>query len=975
MLVVFLASIAIFVCISVWTVDVDQLLIEARKALHHQQNVRAGELANKILRHQPNHADARMIAAIAASEQGNYEEAVRHCAGVSEDAGPVFVDAQCMAGNLALNYLGDLSSAEAFYARANLADPNNLVALDRLSYLLALQTRTRELVPRQLVLIRKQVISSNRLLSLAHSDLLFPDVDLLRTLRTQEPEHPGLMLGDARLAEVRKDFTAAKKLVGAAVRFDPKLNEAHARLGQILLHVGSVEELQRWQQQLPPSAMQHPLTWITLGQLAERFDNPTGAARCFREAGLRDAASLPANYMLGRQLSSLGRPEDAGPFLQRARALEKYRRIFDSGSVSDSSRQFTAELLQKAQTAAESLGLIWEAYGFSWLAGRTPPTPLWAEEALGRLQPQLSNLPLTRTAPQFNMFRRVDLSNYELSIEDIIPGIESTSIGRNQSAGEVHFENIAKRVGIEFPYDNGVDSSISGAQRPYDFTGGGIAAFDADGDSWPDLYFSQGCVLEDQTGKPLRGRADQIFRNQQGNRFTDVSRVSLPQDLDYSQGVATGDFNNDGFTDLFIGNLGPNRLMRNNGDGTFSEVSSSIDNNAAQWTTSCLICDLNGDDWPDLYSVNYLSGDILSRVCRDETGRRNSCAPQSFPSAQDRIHLSDGSGKFVDVTDSSGIRRSNGKGLGIVVADVNQDRKLDLFIANDGVPNFLFENAGDSGRIAFREVATERGVAVNNEGLSEACMGGVIEDLDLDFHPELLVTNFLDETNTLYTGAGPNGFFRDVTWTSGLGSPSLPVLGFGIQVLDGELDGLPDLVVANGHVDDFTDRGVPYRMMPQYFRNLGGLRFALQGPKSIGEYFSLTDLGRCVTRLDWDRDGAEDIVIGTLDGGTSLLHNRTLSRGSSVTVRLRSVTSQRDAFGAIVSVTTNDRSVTRQLAAGDGYQASNERILVFGLGDASQKTQIAITWINGLRQNFAEVDFDHEYTAVEGRAGLYMLPK
>ncbi|HIF00585.1 MAG TPA: hypothetical protein EYQ63_27170, partial [Fuerstia sp.] len=348
-----------------------------------------------------------MIAAIAASEQGNYEEAVRHCAGVSEDAGPVFVDAQCMAGNLALNYLGNFSSAEAFYARANLADPNNLVASDRLSYLLALQTRTRELVPRQLVLIREQAISSNRLLSLAHSDLLFPDVDLLQTLRTQEPEHPGLMLGDARLAEVRKDFAAAKNLVGAAVRIDQELNEAHARLGQILVHVGSVKDLHRWQRQLPSSAMEHPLTWITLGQLAERLDNATGAARCFWEAGLRDAASLPANYMLGRQLSSLGRSADAQPFLQRARDLENYRKLFDSGSVSaGSARQFSPELLRKAQTSAESLGLTWEAYGFSWLASGMSPAPHWAAEEMTRLQTQLAGLPLIRTAPEFDIFRR-----------------------------------------------------------------------------------------------------------------------------------------------------------------------------------------------------------------------------------------------------------------------------------------------------------------------------------------------------------------------------------------------------------------------------------------------------------------------------------------------------------------------------------------------------------------------------------------
>jgi hypothetical protein len=311
----------------------------------------------------------------------------------------------------------------------------------------------------------------------------------------------------------------------------------------------------------------------------------------------------------------------------------------------------------------------------------------------------------------------------------------------------------------------------------------------------------------------------------------------------------------------------------------------------------------------------------------------------------------------------------------MVAADLNNDQTLDLFVANDGVPNFLFMNAGKSERFEFRDVAVERGVAVNGDGLSEACMGVVAEDLDGDRHPDLFVTNFLDETNTLYNGFDPSGFFSDETWTSGLGPPSLRVLGFGVQALDGELDGLPDLVVANGHVDDFTDRNVPYQMSPQYFSNRGGLRFAEQDSKSVGTWFSGEYLGRCVTRLDWDRDGAEEVVIGTLNQATALLHNTTSPRGASVTVRLQAVTSQRDAFGTFVSVTTNLKTTGRQLVAGDGYQASNERILVFGLGDEAQTAQMTVAWPNGLQQVFTDIDVDEQYIAVEGRRMLYTVPK
>jgi tetratricopeptide (TPR) repeat protein len=972
-LLVLLALVAAYLLVFPWSVDVDRLLIDARKALLQRQHALAAELANRILSDQPSHPDALMIAAVAAAEQGSYADAAKYCSQVTIDAHGTYFDARLMAGNLHLNQLQNLSSAEESFRLAFAANADSPAACSQLAQVLSLQTRTWEFVPFQLRLIRQDVVSPSHILSLMQSDLLFADPDLIREFRGVEPNHAGLILAESRQAILRQDYRAAKSLVILALKANPQLDEAHARLGRILLIDGTTGELQRWRKNLPASAMDHPDTWIALGHLAERLENGTGAARCFWEAGRRDAASLSANYRLGKQLASLGRPDEADLLLKRARGLEKYRKLFDQGGTSDSPISFTPELLQQSQRLAESIGLLWEAYAFARLATQMQPAPQWAEEAATRLRGRCSGLPLARTAPQLDLFRSIDISEYSLPVD--VVQVADAAVPAQTSTHLVHFEEVAERLGITFRFDNGVDKSISGAQRPYDFTGGGIAAFDADGDSWPDLYFSQGCVLDDQTGRSLRGQSDQLYRNHRGSRFVDAGAVALPQGLDYSQGVAAGDINNDGFPDLFVGNLGPNRLLQNNGDGTFSDLTVLVEDDFAQWTTSCVICDLNGDQWPDLYSVNYLSGDILSRVCRDHTGRKNSCAPQSFSAAQDQIHLGDGGGLFINVTDSSGIRIPNGKGLGTVVADLNDDQKLDLLIANDGVPNFLFVNTTEAKQIGLQEVAMERGVAVNGDGLSEACMGVVVEDLNGDMHPDLFVTNFLDETNTLYNGSGLSGFFRDEKWTSGLSAASLPVLGFGVQALDGDLDGLPDLIVANGHVDDFTDRKVPYQMSPQYFRNVDGLHFTEQDPKSVGSWFAGKYLGRCVARLDWDRDMAEEVVIGMLDQNASLLHNTTSSPGSGIALKLHSMKSQRDAIGAVVSVTTDLRTIRRQLVAGDGYMASNHRMLIFGLGASPKTAHIAVTWPNGEQQVFPETNVDQEYIAIEGRRFLYPVPK
>lgn len=952
--------------------DISELTVQARRSLMRQRNEEASQLAHQILLHEPNHSEALMILAVACAERGMFEDALAACRRVSNPDTPQFIDARLMEGNLELEHFGRLGAAESSFERAFRAAPNNTVVLQRLSFVYSLQTREADLLPVQLAQIRAGTAGLQTLSAIVQGDLLYPDRSLVSRLLDNTPDHSGLLMAVAREQTLQKDFAAAAQTLQTALNGRPKRPEATAQLGMVLMLGAFHEKLAQWQRTLPESAYAFEQTWIALGHLAELNGQTEGAARCYWEAGRRNAASLAACYRLGKLLEGSVTQGDGREFLTRARKLEIYRKFMEEANLRPPATPEPSDLL-KASELAEALGLDWEAFGFAQLAHQLLPFDAETTTTFARLQSKISTLEPTRTTPDHDPFLQLDLADLPLPEFDVPESTRNDS--HDSESPPIHFLDVALESGLDFQFDNGVDPAISGAQRPYDFTGGGIGVLDLDEDLWPDLYFAQGCRLDDSTGKPRSGGCDQLRRNIRGARFDNISSIAMPPDLDYSQGISIGDINSDGFDDVLVGNLGRNRLMLNCGDGTFRDASDGIHEDAARWTTSCLIVDVNGDGHPDLYSVNYLAGDITSRVCRDSTGRLAPCAPQTFEASQDQLHLSNGDGSFSDVTESAGIVQADGKGLGIVAADLNGDGKPDLIVANDGTPNFLFLNAGRSGKVSFEEVGMPRGLAVTADGISEAGMGLVVEDFDQDGVSDVFVTNFLDESNTLYSGTPGGVFYRDVTSASGLAGPSLPMLGFGTQAIDGDLDGLPDLFIANGHVDDFTDQGVAYEMRPQLFRNRGFLRFTEQKPTDSGEYFDGSYLGRCAVKLDWNRDGAEDIVVGTLNQQTSLLQNATGSRGQSVAVRVRARTASTSAAGAVISVDAGDRQLSRPAVIGGGYLASNQAGNLIGLGHAASSVTIECQWFGATERMRGEAHPGLEYAIVAGRDRLYVLPE
>jgi hypothetical protein len=485
----------------------------------------------------------------------------------------------------------------------------------------------------------------------------------------------------------------------------------------------------------------------------------------------------------------------------------------------------------------------------------------------------------------------------------------------------------------------------------FEQTGGGVGAFDYDLDGHVDLYFTQGAPWPTGSAAPRVDAefVDHLYRNFGGRTLGKVGSVAGLQNLGFGQGVAVGDIDGDGFPDLYVANVGRNRLYRNNGDGTFSAADEALADWPTAWSTSCVLVDLNGDGLADIYDVNYLAGEqVYELICGGKA-----CSPKVFPGAPDDVFLNRGDGRFAPLAGAT--PQQEAKGLGVVAARFGEDPLVGLFIANDQVPNFFLQanrlpaSDGDEESPPMIELADRallRGLAYNMDGLAMACMGVAADDLDGNGLLDLLVTNFMDEPNSLYLQDAP-GLFVDATRTAGLQGPSFPYVGWGTQFFDADLDGQSDLVVVNGHVDDYRDEGKLYQMPPQFFRNRGRARFEQLTPDQLGDYFTQKYLGRGLARLDWDNDGRMDFAVSHIGQPAALVRNASERVGGFLNLVLVGTSSSRDAIGAIVEIETDRGTATRQLVAGDGYQASNQRLLQFGLGTAQQVRRIEVRWPAG----------------------------
>jgi tetratricopeptide (TPR) repeat protein len=940
-----------------------RLVRELQAAFRRGEYLRCCKIADELLARDPGATETLVLAGRAAARLNDFERALQYFRAVPAAATPMALEAKTTAGELAYN-LGLAREAEVQLRAALEIDPHHGPANGLLAYLLILEGRSWEALPALLEPVRRNEYPVEHLLLLGASEPLIANVEQMERFRKAVPDDLVPLIGEARqnLRENREDD--AEPLLRRIVAAAPASVEARVRLGEALAKA-KPDEFPKWHRALARDVDRHPQIWVARGIWAESADLPEAAVRCYWEAVRRDSEHRVANQRLAMQLRAIGKERQALPFLERAAKLELLERTVDNlrRSAPLAARPEILAAMRQASQLTEQLGRIWEARAWADQGLRLDPQAKWAQTARERLARLLDDPWLPQTLESARPAQLINLADFPLPQSTFASAGAIAKPGDAADVPPISFRDDAASAGIDFTYQNGAVSDDDEV-RLVETTGGGVAVLDFDGDNWPDLYFTQGGAWP-PAAPANPDLPDRLFRNSGDGRFLDVTADSGLGDLDYSQGVTVGDFDDDGFPDLYVANIGVNRLYRNNGDGSFRDVSARLPPQKERWTTSCLLADVNGDSWPDLYDVTYVANVDLGRSVCSRGNELVGCSPGLFRAGHDRLCLSTGDGGFRDVSDEAGILVANGMGLGIVAADIAGSGRIDLVVANDAYPNFHFRNTVESpgGVPRFVEQGVLSGLAFDGNGHAQASMGIAAGDANQDGLLDLFVTNFLHEGSTLYV-QGPGGQFLDETARFGLREPSLSTLGFGTQFLDADRDGLPDLVVANGHVYDMSERGEPYRMGPQFYRNLGHGRFREQSPG--GAFFQRPQLGRGLARIDWNRDGREDFAISHLDTTAALVTNTTAAAGHFLAVHLRGRFGSRDAIGTIVSLEAGDRVLVRQLTAGDGYQASNQRILLFGLGPHHEPVRVHLHWPGGREVEYPSVAVDREVLFVEG---------
>ncbi len=520
------------------------------------------------------------------------------------------------------------------------------------------------------------------------------------------------------------------------------------------------------------------------------------------------------------------------------------------------------------------------------------------------------------------------------------------------------FVDVAAEVGLDFQFFS------DAVPRRYwlpEIMGGGAAWIDADADGQLDLYLMNGATLTD-SGPSSGPHGNRLFQ-QIGARFVDVSHTAGSAHAGYGQGVAAGDFDGDGFTDLYLANWRDNCLLHNNGDGTFDDVSTVAGVPGQQWSTSVAWCDINRDGLLDLYVTNYLDINLSqSRTCRYDD-RPGYCGPGEYAAVPDDVYLSQGDGTFHESARDLGLTVANGKGLAVSVLDLDNDLQPEIYVANDMTRNFLFTRTSVGSQADsnphFREVAMETGCGLSDTGRNEASMGIATADFDSDGQVDLFLTHYFQSKNTLYRNLGELMFDDDSRrWK--VAATSYNFLGFGIGPLDWNRDGRPDVFIANGHV--LGPEHEPNQMTQQLLWNDGNGFHDVS--HLAGPYFSERCQGRGVSVADFDTDGESDLELTHQERTEALLRNDTQTTGHFLGLEFRS-TNRIPPVGGRVLVEFAGRHQVVPITAGGSYLSSGDRRLLIGLGDGTGVCTVTVYWPNGRESRLDDLPIDRYWQIIE----------